>query len=56
MEKRKQTFKKIIWLIAILQIIFSVYCIGNLLKEKEQISFGEDTLNISGGNFDKAGV
>lgn len=56
MEKRKQTFKKLIWLIAILQIIFSVYCIGNLLKEKEQISFTEDTLNISGGNFDKAGV
>lgn len=56
MEKRKQTFKKLIWLIAILQIIFSVYCIGNLLKEKEQIVFTEDSLNICGGGFDKDGI
>ena len=46
MEKRKQTFKKLIWLIAILQIIFSVYCIGNLLKEKEQILKTCDTENV----------
>ena len=56
MEKRKQSYKRIIWLVAIFQLIFAIYCVGNLLKEKEQITFTEGSLQIYGGGFDENGV
>jgi len=56
MEKRKQSYKRIIWLVAVFQIILAVYCVGNLLKEKEQITFTEESLQIYGGGFDENGV
>ena len=51
MEKRKNIYKRIIWIVIVLQVVFAIYCIGNLLKTKERICFTENNLNTYGGYF-----
>ena len=51
MEKKKNIYKRIIGIVIVLQVVFAIYCIGNLLKTKERICFTENNLNTYGGYF-----